>query len=158
GIARLEGDRVAFTDGGSDPVDVIVWATGYRVTIPFLSETWLGPDAEAMPLYQRVFHLDDPTLAFVGLMQSTGAALPVLEAQAKLLAAHVSGRYALPSPAEQRDAVARHLRAATARWGQRRPAMRVDFDGYVAAIPREIRAGEARARRAATPQRERVTA
>ncbi|WP_328473620.1 NAD(P)-binding domain-containing protein [Actinoplanes sp. NBC_00393] len=145
GIARLDGNRVEFTDGAADPVDVIVWATGYRVQIPFLSPQWLGPDPERLPLYQRVFHLDEPSLAFVGLMQSTGAAFPVVEAQAKLAAAYLSGAYALPPAAEQQRAVDRALRAAVERWGATaRPHMRVDFDQYVAAVPREIAAGRAR--------------
>ncbi|QYC41731.1 putative oxidoreductase CzcO [Nonomuraea coxensis DSM 45129] len=152
GIDRLDGDRVVFTGGTSDPVDVIVWATGYRVTIPFLTSRWIGDDAERLPLYQRVFHLEDPSLAFVGLMQSTGAALPVVEAQAKLVAAHLSGRYALPAPLEQRRAVARALRAATERWGgDRRPVMRIDFDRYVAGLPREMKAGRVRLLRGARP-------
>lgn len=147
GIDRLDGDRVVFTDGTSDPVDMIVWATGYRVTIPFLTSRWIGDDPERLPLYKRVFHLQDPSLAFVGLMQSTGAALPVVEAQAKLAAAYFSGTYALPSAAEQRRAVARALRAATDRWGDRRPHMRIDFDQYVADLPREIQAGRTRLQR-----------
>ncbi|MEV6162447.1 NAD(P)-binding domain-containing protein [Streptomyces sp. NPDC052052] len=151
GIDRLDGDRVVFTDGTSDPVDVIVWATGYRVSIPFLSDRWLGADPERLPLYKRVFHLQDPSLAFVGLMQSTGAALPVVEAQAKLMAACFSGAYALPTAQEQRSAVARALRAAVERWGDRRPQMRIDFDQYVADLPREIEAGRARLRRGARP-------
>ncbi|MBQ0986476.1 NAD(P)-binding domain-containing protein [Streptomyces sp. F63] len=150
GIDRFEGDRVVFTDGRSDPVDVIVWATGYRVTIPFLSPRWTGADPEQLPLYKRVFHLDDPGLAFVGLMQSTGAALPVVEAQAKLVAARLSGAYALPTAAEQRRSTDRDLRDATARWGSdRRPRMRIDFDRYLAGLSREMRAGRARARRGA---------
>ena len=147
GIERFEGKRVHFTDGSVDEVDVIVWATGYRVTIPFLSQEWLGEDPEALPLYERVFHLADPTLSFVGLMQSTGAALPVVEAQAKLLAAHLSGRYALPTPSEMAAAVERARTAAVARWGARkRPMMRIDFDAYVKALPQEIKAGVERAR------------
>ncbi|MBA0051267.1 monooxygenase [Streptomyces sp. AJS327] len=151
GVDRLAGDRVVFADGRDEPVDVIVWATGYRVTIPFLSERWLGGDPERLPLYQRVFHLDDPSLCFVGLMQSTGAALPVVEAQARLAAAHLGGAYALPSPERRRRATDRALRAAVARWGDRRPAMRIDFDQYVADVPREIAAGRARLRRGARP-------
>ncbi|MFO6452657.1 MULTISPECIES: flavin-containing monooxygenase [unclassified Aeromicrobium] len=150
GIERFDGSRVHFTDGTSDEVDVIVWATGYRVTIPFLGERWIGADPERLPLYQRVFHLEDPGLAFVGLMQSTGAALPVVEAQAKLVAAHLAGRYALPEPAEQRSVVEAAHAAAVARWGQKRPMMRIDFDQYVAAVPKEIAAGVARAGRGAT--------
>ncbi|MFG2062520.1 flavin-containing monooxygenase [Micromonospora sp. NPDC048871] len=145
GIERLDGERVMFTDGSADPVDVIVWATGYRVSIPFLSPQWLGPDPQQLPLYQRVFHLDDPSLAFVGLMQSTGAALPVVEVQAKLVAAYLSGGYALPGIDEQRHAVQRALRAAIERWGTNaRPHMRIDFDRYVADLPREIAAGRNR--------------
>ncbi|RRQ71638.1 monooxygenase [Streptomyces griseofuscus] len=151
GIERLDGDTVVFTDGRSEPVDMIVWATGYRVHIPFLSPRWVGEDPEQLPLYRRVFHLEDPSLAFVGLMQSTGAALPVVEAQAKLAAACFSGGYALPSPEEQRRTVDRTLRAATARWGDRRPHMRIDFDQYLADIPREMAAGRARLRRGARP-------
>ncbi|WP_433796958.1 flavin-containing monooxygenase [Actinoplanes sp. CA-252034] len=142
GIERLDGSKVVFTDATIDAVDVIVWATGYRVDIPFLSARWRGPDPEALPLYRRVFHLDDPTLAFVGLMQSTGAALPVVEAQAELVAAYLSGSYVLPSADQQRRAVAGALRAAVARWGEHaRPHLRVDFDRYVAELHREIARG-----------------
>lgn len=151
GIERLDGRRVHFTDGRSDEVDVIVWATGYHVTVPFLEHRWIGDDPEQLPLYQRVFHLDDPTLTFVGLMQSTGAALPVVETQARLVSAHLSGRYALPSPQEQREAVRRAHAAAVRRWGHKRPMMRIDFDRYVAAVPRELKAGARRAARGTTP-------
>ena len=144
GIERLDGTHVVFTDGRREQVDTIVWATGYRVSVPFLDERWLHPDAEAMPLYRRVFHLEDPSLMFVGLMQSTGAALPVVEAQARLAAAWLSGRYALPDPAQQRRATATALSAARDRWGDKRPAMRIDFDDYVADIPRELAAGTRR--------------
>ncbi len=150
GIERFDGRTVHFTDGTADSVDVIVWATGYRVTIPFLTDEWLGEDAEAMPLYKRVFHLADPSLSFIGLMQSTGAALPVVEAQSKLMAAHFAGRYALPSARERRAAVDAAHAAAVQRWGaRRRPMMRIDFDHYVNELPAETQAGIARARRGA---------
>jgi Flavin-binding monooxygenase-like len=158
GIERLEGGSVRFTDGRADEVDVIVWATGYEVTIPFLSERWVGPDAERLPLYRRVFHLDDPTLGFVGLMQSTGAALPIVEQQSKLFAAFLAGEYALPDRAEQERTVEKTLAAATKRWGASRPAMRVDFDRFVAELPREVKAGAKRARRGAGARFEKAAA
>lgn len=144
GIERLDGDHVIFTDGRREPVDIIVWATGYRVSIPFLSERWLGADPEKLLLHERVFHLEDPSLGFVGLMQSTGAALPVAEAQAKLFAAYIAGSYALPSPVQRERAAKQALVAAQGRWGDKRPAMRIDFDRYVAHVPREIAAGRRR--------------
>ena len=132
GVAALDGDRVEFSDGRADQVDLIVWCTGYRVEIPFLDPDLLGGGADTLPLYRHVFHPEAPGLSFVGLMQSTGSAFPLVEAQAKLIAAQLTGRYALPDPQRQLAACRAELRAATARWGQRRPAMRVDFDGYLA--------------------------
>ncbi len=158
GIERLEGGSIRFTDDRVDEVDVIVWATGYEVTIPFLSERWISKDPERLPLYRRVFHLDDPTLAFVGLMQSTGAALPIVEQQSKLFAAYIGGSYALPSVAEQRKSVEQSLAAATKRWGSSRPAMRVDFDRFVAELPREADAGAKRLRRGSGVRFEESTA
>jgi hypothetical protein len=145
GLDRFDGDGVCFTDGRRDPVDLVVWCTGYQVDLPFLDPVLLSPSAETLPLYRRVFHLDAPGLLFVGLMQSTGAALPVVEAQARLAAAFLSGDYALPPPAEQRADCARHLRSARQRWGERRPAMRIDFDVYLAEAAAELRHGMKRA-------------
>ena len=82
-------------------------------------------------------------------MQSTGAALPIVEQQSKLFAAYLGGSYALPSAAEQRKSVEQSLASATKRWGASRPAMRVDFDRFVAELPREIDAGAKRLRRGA---------
>ncbi|SCE85322.1 Predicted flavoprotein CzcO associated with the cation diffusion facilitator CzcD [Micromonospora matsumotoense] len=147
GVAALDGDRVTFTDGRTDEVDLIIWCTGYRVEIPFLDPALLGDGADALPLYRHVFHPDVPGLTFVGLVQSTGAAFPLLEAQARLVAAHLAGRYALPDPARQHADIRAEWRAAAQRWGQRRPAMRVDFDLYLRQLGRELTAGSRRAAR-----------
>ncbi|NUO56059.1 MAG: NAD(P)-binding domain-containing protein [Hamadaea sp.] len=145
GIERVDGSTVSFADGRTDDVDLIVWCTGYRVDLPFLDQALLGDGADRLPLYRRVFHLDAPGLMFVGLMQSTGAALPVVEAQARLVAAHLAGRYALPTAAEQRADCAAQLAAARDRWGERRPALRIDFDAYLALAAKELAEGTRRA-------------
>ncbi|MFC8618060.1 flavin-containing monooxygenase [Micromonospora purpureochromogenes] len=150
GIAGFDGDRVTFTDGRADEVDLVIWCTGYRVDLPFLDPALLGDRPDALPLYRHVFHPDVPGLAFVGLMQSTGAAFPLVEAQARLVAAQLAGTYALPDPARQHADIRAELRAATDRWGDRRPAMRVDFDAYLAQLARELDEG---ARRAAATTR-----
>ncbi|SBT66715.1 Predicted flavoprotein CzcO associated with the cation diffusion facilitator CzcD [Micromonospora sediminicola] len=145
GIARFAGDRVEFTGGRVDEVDLVIWCTGYRVEVPFLDPALLGDGADRLPLYRHVFHLDAPGLAFVGLMQSTGAAFPLVEAQARLVAARLAGTWAPPERDRQAAACRAELRAATARWGQRRPHMRVDFDAYLAELRRELAAGRRRA-------------
>lgn len=147
GIEALEPDGVRFTDGTREDIDAIVWCTGYRVQIPFLDPGLLGyDDPQTMRLYKRVLHLDHPDLFFVGLMQSTGSAFPILERQAQLLAEHLTGRWAPPSRTRMRADGERRFRRARSRWGDHgRPTMRVDFDAYMHELGVEIERGRERA-------------
>ena len=149
GIEALDGDGVRFADGTREAVDAIVWCTGYRVTLPFLDERHVGPGPQELPLYKRVLHLDLRDLFFVGLMQSTGSAFPILERQSKLLAEHLVGRWAPPPRAVMRADCAWRRRRALRRWGPHgRPTMRVDFDAYMHELDVALRRGRRRAGRA----------
>jgi cation diffusion facilitator CzcD-associated flavoprotein CzcO len=87
GIERLDGHDVHFTDGTRRAFDTIVYATGFKVTLPFLESTslrWAG----GVPL--RVAGMTLPVglerLFFVGLAAPRGPQLPVYSAQARLIA------------------------------------------------------------------------
>ncbi|MFI6513047.1 SDR family NAD(P)-dependent oxidoreductase [Streptosporangium sp. NPDC050855] len=143
GIARLDGTRVHFTDGRTDEVDHIVWCTGYRAVTPFLDPA-LVPDPSSLLLYRHVFPIGDASISYIGLMQSTGSALPVVEAQARLLAAVRAGTHRLPDPATARRIASAELAAARDRWGERRPHMRIDVDHYLRVVRRELRPAASR--------------
>ena len=146
GIERFTGDGVRFVDGSEEAVDAIIWCTGYVVEIPFLDQAIVGPDARELPLYKRVLHLDHDDLFFIGLMQSTGSAFPIVERQSTMLAEHLSGRWAPPSPGEMRAETERRRNRALKRWGPHgRPSMRVDFDLYMHELAEELDAGRERA-------------
>lgn len=146
GIEALEPHGVRFTDGTREDADAIVWCTGYRVEIPFLDPSLLQPGPQTMRLYKRVLHLDHPDLFFVGLMQSTGSAFPILERQAQLLAEHLTGRWAPPSRTRMRADHELRFRRARSRWGDHgRPTMRVDFDAYMHELQVELERGRKRA-------------
>jgi cation diffusion facilitator CzcD-associated flavoprotein CzcO len=145
-IASLDGDGVRFADGTREHVDAIVWCTGYRVTIPFLDRALTGDDPRELELYRRIFHLEADDLMFVGLMQSTGSAFPIVERQARLVAEKLSGSWALPDAARMRAEPHERRRRAEKRWGAHgRPAMRVDFDGYMHELAVELAEGRERA-------------
>jgi hypothetical protein len=145
-IEELAGGEVQFADGSREPVDAIVWCTGYRVGIPYLDREIVGEDPSELPLYKRVFHLERDDLFFVGLMQSTGSAFPIVELQSKLLAAHLSGVWAKPPRSEMRADCERRRRLAVRRWGEHgRPSMRVDFDRFMHELARELERGQKRA-------------
>ena len=106
-VARLAGDAVEFTDGSRDEIDEIIWCTGYRTTTPFLDESVFSSEDNRVPLYLRVFHPQHPSLYFVGFLQAVGwGFLPLFETQARLVAAHLAGAYALPDVAAMREAIA----------------------------------------------------
>ena len=148
GIEALDGGGVRFTDGSREQIDTIVWCTGYRVEVPFLDRVHVGADPAALRLYKRVLHLDLPDLFFVGLMQSTGSAFPILERQSQLLAAHLTGSWAPPPRRLMRADCEWRYRSAMRRWGSHgRPTMRVDFDRYMHELGVEIERGRRRAAR-----------
>ncbi len=99
-IKKLKADYVQFQDGSEAPVDILIYATGYEVSFPFL-----GPEEfpefqieenNNLQLYQRVVHPDYPNLYFIGLCQPLGAIMPLAELQSIWVAKLLRGTVALP--------------------------------------------------------------
>lgn len=150
-ITSLDGDRVSFADGTSVVADLIVWATGYRVSFPFFAPDLLQADHNSLPLWRRTIHPDHPGLFFVGLLQPVGAVMPLAEAQSVWIAELLAGRYAPPAPAKVRAEMQREDAAYKKRfYASDRHTMEVDFDRYLWDLQRERRRG---AKRAAAPTR-----
>ena len=101
-IASLTRDGVRFTDGSEVEADVVVYCTGYKVTFPFFDEGFISAPDNDLPLFRRTFHPDIPNVFFVGLLQPLGAIMPIAEAQGEWVSDYLSGRYALPAPADLR--------------------------------------------------------
>jgi cation diffusion facilitator CzcD-associated flavoprotein CzcO len=146
-IASLDGDRVRFADGSVEPIDVIVWCTGYKVTFPFFDPGFIAAPDNDLPLFRRVFHPRIDNVFFAGLLQPLGAIMPLAEAQGQWIAAYLRGEYALPRAGELRADIARERRRMFKRYvASPRHTMQVDFDAYLHELRRERRAGERRAR------------
>jgi cation diffusion facilitator CzcD-associated flavoprotein CzcO len=147
-LAAKEGRTLRFTDGSTEEVDAIVYCTGYKVTFPFFDPTWIAAPGNDLPLFHRVFHPEEPGLAFAGLLQPLGAIMPLAEAQGRWLASYFTGEYALPPRPEMLSAIARDRQAMFARYvPSARHTMQVDFDDYLRAVEKERRRGEGRAQR-----------
>lgn len=146
GIERLDGDRVVFVDGTSAPADLLVWATGYRVSFPFLAPDLVAVHDNELPLWKRTVHPDLPGLYFLGLLQPLGAVMPLAEAQAAWIAETLAGRYVPPSDAVvRRQMAAEHARDRKQFYPSPRHTMEVDFDHYLWDLARERRRGRSRA-------------
>ena len=148
-IKAFEGDKVRFEDDSVEAVDVVVYATGYKISFPFFSDAALVPDSEnRLPLFKRMMNPDIPNLFYMGLAQPLPTLVNFAEQQAKLAAAYLAGDYAPPPPAEMRAITAKdeatHLEGY---YPSARHTIQVDFNLYVRDLLAEIKAGEKRAAR-----------
>jgi dimethylaniline monooxygenase (N-oxide forming) len=57
-IDRLGRDRVHFVDGSEQMLDRIIYCTGYRISLPFLSSSLISANGRDFPLYRRIVHPD----------------------------------------------------------------------------------------------------
>ncbi|HUS24305.1 MAG TPA: NAD(P)-binding domain-containing protein [Candidatus Binatia bacterium] len=144
GVARLEGATVHFTDGSHEDFDVIIAATGYRISFPFLDRgvaDW--SDAHWVPLWRRMFHAEVPNLYFIGLFQPLGCIWPLADYQAMLACLEINGRYR--RPADLHAAIAGERRRRHFRFVETpRHSTEVDYADFRKELFRELRRAGAR--------------
>lgn len=131
GISRMTTDGVIFTDGDSKAFDVIIYATGYRISFPFLSDIDVVVDDNRIDLYKRIVPVDYPGLYFVGLIQPVGALPPLAEQQARWVAQLINGA-PLPTDGTMRAEIARDRQQIEDQYQARaRHTIQVDYWPYL---------------------------
>jgi cation diffusion facilitator CzcD-associated flavoprotein CzcO len=89
-VARFEGDAAIFTDGSREQFDVVIFATGYRTTMPFIDVEQLGgaiPGTDGVPdLFMHMLHPVRDDVAVVGLIQPDSGQWGITDVQARLVA------------------------------------------------------------------------
>ncbi|OOQ89308.1 putative dimethylaniline monooxygenase [Penicillium brasilianum] len=98
-----QGVNVAFSDGTKvADVDKVIFATGYRLSYPFLTPDPVTPNNRVAGFYQHIFKIGDPSLALVGQIRAA-ISFRAYEYQAVAVARYFAGRNGqpLPSPQEQ---------------------------------------------------------
>jgi cation diffusion facilitator CzcD-associated flavoprotein CzcO len=152
-IASLSRTGVRFADRTEVEADIVVYCTGYKVTFPFFDEDFIAAPGNDLPLFRRTFHPDIANVFFIGLLQPLGAIMPLAEHQSSWVADYLSGRYALPPERELRADIERERARMFKRYvASKRHTMQVDYDDFVAALAKERRRGEERARAQGNPR------
>ena len=145
-IERFEGDRVIFTDGTSEQIDVVVYCTGYRITFPFLDDDVLNADDNRVDLYRQVVSLDYPGLYLIGLVQPLGAIMPLAEAQSEWVTDLIEASGSLPDKATMTREVAIDQAKMKRRYiSSKRHTIQVDFEDYLRTLSAERASSRARA-------------
>ncbi|NXU03688.1 FMO1 monooxygenase, partial [Buphagus erythrorhynchus] len=101
GVKEFKDNSVLFHNcPEEEPIDIVVFCTGYIVSFPFLEESIIRMENKHASLYKHVFptHLQKPTLAVLGLIKPLGPVMPVVEMQARWASRVFKGRGANVSP------------------------------------------------------------
>jgi len=87
-VSRFAGAEVEFADGRRATFDVVICATGYRTTFPFIDTRLLGaPAADETPrLFMHLLHPSRDDVAVVGLIQPDSGQWGLTDLQARLVA------------------------------------------------------------------------
>jgi hypothetical protein len=111
-LAELRGPSVRFADGSEEALDLIIYATGYRISFPFVDREHLNYQGERPQLCFNVFHPNRDDLFVAGLIQSDSGQFGLVDCQAQLIAAYVAGLdRRQPLAARFRDFKRRHRSA-----------------------------------------------
>ncbi|MBB5752282.1 NAD(P)-binding domain-containing protein [Prosthecomicrobium pneumaticum] len=108
-VASVTTHGVYFADGTAETYDSIIAATGYRPALsifpPGLEAALVTADGR-IALAESTFHPDLPGIAVLGHFDQRGAALPVIELQARAVAYLWSGVAAMPAQARLAESLA----------------------------------------------------
>jgi hypothetical protein len=128
GVERFDGSMVHFRDRTAEPFDTVLWATGFRISFPFLDSSVVDWDpSRPPPLYLKMMHPRIENLFFIGLFQPIGCIWRLADHQARIAALQIAGR--LPRPAD----IAARISSETPHWHFEktpRHAVEVDFHDF----------------------------
>jgi len=149
GTVKVKGDIDYLTEDGVvfkgesavTPCDAIIFATGYKVTFPFISDTLVPVHKNKVRLYkwQFVHNIAHPhTLAFISLAQPIGALLPIGELQSRWFALLMAGKLKLPSKDVMEKDIQEKERFQTRFYQSERHTIQVDWVDFMDELAKEI--------------------
>ena len=111
GIINCVGKQVKFVDGTTQIFDLVIMSTGYSVHYPYLPKRYSSVGIQQR--YKMVFDVEDPTLAFVGLVRPVvGSIVGISEIQARWAAKIFAKKIPIKALDERREDV----QCDTAHW------------------------------------------
>ncbi|MCS6794375.1 MAG: NAD(P)-binding domain-containing protein [Raineya sp.] len=137
-IQKLAEDTIMFEDGSQEKVDVLIYATGYKIAFPFFDKNFLNvEETNDISLYKHVIHPDHKNLFFIGLVQPLGAIMPLAEVQSEWVARILKGKSKLPSKEAMLKDIERYKDKLRKRYkASPRHTIQVDFYPYKNMIKR----------------------
>ncbi|XP_019357515.1 PREDICTED: dimethylaniline monooxygenase [N-oxide-forming] 5-like isoform X5 [Gavialis gangeticus] len=132
-VSEFTETAAIFEDGTrEDNIDVVIFATGYKFSFPFLD--CLKVVDNQVSLYKLVFppDLEKPTLAFIGFVQPLGALMPTSELQGRWATRVFKGLNELPSTNDMLADITQKQEEMAKRYVKtQRHTLQVDYISYL---------------------------
>jgi len=94
--AKFAGSEVAFDDGNSEPFDLVLLATGYKLSFPFIDRTLLNWKDSAPAFYMNAFHPERDDVFLMGMIEAAGLGWQARWEQAELVALFLAAKLKSP--------------------------------------------------------------
>jgi len=95
-ISKFLDRTVEFVDDEMDEYDIILFATGYKISFPFFSTSTIDYENNDIDLYNFCFHPKFRNLMFVGLLQPLGCIWPLSDLQSQQIVKYLKNEWKLP--------------------------------------------------------------
>jgi hypothetical protein len=100
-IAALEGPRVRFVDGTTEEVDLVLYATGYDWSMPYLPDKYLSWGEGRPDLYLTGFSRSSHNLFGVGYVETNSSAYTLFDHIANVVAQYLRDQQEDPARARR---------------------------------------------------------
>ncbi len=90
-VERLDGKDVVFKDGSREQIDLIITATGYKHSVPFLKGAPIPLKNGRPDLYLNMFPRNYSNMAMIGFIEFASAAYKNFDLMSELIVADISG-------------------------------------------------------------------
>ncbi|KAK2883602.1 hypothetical protein QQF64_016745 [Cirrhinus molitorella] len=141
-VQEFRGSSVVFEDATvEDDIDLVVFATGYTFSFPFLPSHVIPVSKNKVSLYKYVYPpgLEHPTLAVIGLIQPLGAIMPISEMQARWATRVFKGLCKLPPVSVMmKDIQAKEEAMAQRYVAAQRHTIQVDYILYMDELAKQV--------------------
>jgi PPOX class probable F420-dependent enzyme len=140
-VSALAGEEVVFANDSRAPADALVFATGYRISFPFLDGDLGRGEGWEFPLYRRILSPHAPRLAFVGMLEPGPGLFEIVERQSNWLAAAIAGGLRTPDERTMWEAIdAGGERRSRRQFGQTgRHTILCNRHGYLRTLEKDLR-------------------
>jgi NADH dehydrogenase FAD-containing subunit len=100
-VKEFKGRKVIFADGTETEVDLVIYATGYHLSFPFMDKSYIANDDGSSTMFLNTCHRELDNLFAVGLVQpADGGFWQLADYQGRLIASFIVAQQCDPEKAD----------------------------------------------------------